>query len=83
MEKQALFGKNIIITDNTDWTTGHIIETSLDRWQVEDRFRLKKDDDLFCVQPIRHGTDSKIRCHRLFAYLNFGGCFWSLSGPDF
>jgi hypothetical protein len=38
--KQALFGKNIIITDNTDWTTAQIVEASLDRWQVEDRFRL-------------------------------------------
>lgn len=83
MGKQALFGKNIIITDNTDWTTGDIFEAILDRWQVEDWFRLRKDDDLFCVQPIRHGTDSKIRYHRLFAYFNFGGCVWSLSGPDF
>jgi transposase len=62
-QKQALFGKNIIITDNTDWMTRDIIEASLDRWQVEDRFRLSKNDDLVGVQPIRHWTDSKIRCH--------------------
>lgn len=62
-QKQAGFGKNIIITDNTDWMTGDIIEASLDRWQVEDRFRLSKDDDFVGVQPIRHWTDSKIRCH--------------------
>ena len=61
--KRAMFGKNIIITDNLDWTTSEIIETSLDRWQVEDRFRLSKDDDLVGIQPIRHWTDSKIRCH--------------------
>jgi len=61
--KRALFGKNILITDNTDWTTAEIIEASLDRWQVEDRFRLSKDDDLVGIQPIRHWTDSKIRCH--------------------
>jgi transposase len=61
--KKAMFGKNIIITDNTDWTTTEIIAASLDRWQVEDRFRLSKDDDLVGVQPIRHWTDSKIRCH--------------------
>ena len=58
-----MFGKNIIITDNTDWMTGDIIEASLARWQVEDRFRLSKDDDLVGVSPIRHWTDSKIRCH--------------------
>jgi len=61
--KQAMFGKNIIITDNTDWMTGDIIEASLARWQVEDRFRCSKDDDLVGTSPIRHWTDSKIRCH--------------------
>jgi transposase len=61
--KQAMFGKNIIITDNTDWRTREIVEASLDRWQVEDRFRLSKNDDLVSTRPIRHWTDSKIRCH--------------------
>ena len=58
-----MFGKNIIITDNTDWTTREIVEASLDRWQVEDRFRLSKNDDLVGTRPVRHWTDSKIRCH--------------------
>jgi transposase len=62
-KKEERFGKNIIITDNTDWPTGEIIEASLARWQVEDRFRLSKDDELVGTSPIRHWTDSKIRCH--------------------
>jgi len=62
-KKRARFGKNIIITDNTDWTTPEIVEASLDRWQVEDAFRLSKDEDLVGAQPFRHWTDSKIRCH--------------------
>lgn len=62
-QKKLMFGKNIIITDNTDWVTKDIIEASLDRWQVEDRFRLSKNEDLVGVQPIRHWTDSKIKCH--------------------
>ncbi len=61
--KRVGFGKNIIITDNHGWSTADIVETSLDRWQVEDRFRLSKDDDLVGAQPVRHWTDSKIRCH--------------------
>jgi transposase len=61
--KQNMFGKNIIITDNTDWPTGDIVEASRARWQVEDRFRLCKDDELVGTSPIRHWTDSKIRCH--------------------
>ncbi len=63
IRKQAMFGKNIIITDNTDWTTREIVEASLDRWQVENRFRLSNDEELVAARPIRHWTDSKIRCH--------------------
>jgi transposase len=57
------FGKNIIITDITDWTTDEIVQASLDRWTVEDGFRLTKDEELIAMRPIRHWTDSKIRCH--------------------
>jgi transposase len=61
--KQVMFGKNIIITDNIDWTTQQIVEASLDRWQVENRFRLSNDDEFVGMRPVRHWTDSKIRCH--------------------
>jgi transposase len=57
------FGKNIIITDNKDWETDEIVNASLDRWTVEDGFRQSKDDDLVAMMPLRHWTDSKIRCH--------------------
>jgi transposase len=30
---------------------------------VEDGFRLTKDEELVAMRPIRHWTDSKIRCH--------------------
>lgn len=62
-QKMSTFGKNIIITDNTDWTTAEIVQASLDRWQVEDQFRLSNDDDLVGARPVRHWTDSKIRIH--------------------
>lgn len=61
--KRLGYGKNIIITDNHGWSTADIIQAALDRWQVEERFRLSKDDDLVGVQPVRHWTDRKIRCH--------------------
>ena len=60
---RASFGRNIIITDNTDWTTADIVQTSLDRWEVEDAFRSSNDDELVSIRPVRHWTDSKIRCH--------------------
>jgi len=57
------FGKNIIITDITEWSTDEIVQASIDRWTVEDGFRLTKDENLVAMRPIRHWTDSKIRCH--------------------
>jgi len=60
---KAALGRNIIITDNTDWSTADIVQTSLDRWEVEDAFRTSNDDDLVSIRPVRHWTDSKIRCH--------------------
>ena len=62
-KKRSTFGKNIIVTDNSDWSTAEIVEASLDRWQVEERFKASKDDQLVGAQPFRHWTDPKIRCH--------------------
>lgn len=59
------FGKNIIITDRSDWGTDEIVRASLDRSIVEQSFRQTKDDDLVGMLPIRHFTDDKIRCHIL------------------
>lgn len=61
--KRATFGKIIVITDNRDWSTSKILEAHLDRWRVEDQFRLSKDDEVVSVQPLRHWTESKIKCH--------------------
>jgi transposase len=57
------FGKNILITDIKDWKTEELVQASLDRWAVEDDFRLTKDEDQIRMRPVRHWTDSKIRCH--------------------
>ncbi len=62
-KKRLSFGRSIIITDNTDWTTTEIIEANLDRWEVEHCFR--DSNSTMSVRPIRHWTDSKIRCHLL------------------
>lgn len=59
------FGKNILVTDQSEWTTDEIVRASLDRYMVENAFRQSKDDDLVSVFPIRHWTDGKIRCHIL------------------
>jgi len=59
------FGKNLIITDRSEWSTDEIVQASLDRSIVEQSFRQTKDDDLVGMLPIRHFTDDKIRCHIL------------------
>jgi hypothetical protein len=55
-QKRAMFGKNSIITDNTDWTTSEIVQASLDRWQVEDQFRLSNDEHLVNAQQDPRGS---------------------------
>ncbi|MCK7491360.1 MAG: hypothetical protein MZW92_06350 [Comamonadaceae bacterium] len=60
-----MFGKNIIITDNTDWPTSAIVVKPVwiaGRWKIASGS--SKDDDLVgAMRPVRHWTDSKIRCH--------------------
>ena len=60
-----LFGKNIIVTDNSDWSTDEIVQASLDRWGVEKAFRDTKSPRHIATHPMYHWTDSKIRCHLL------------------
>lgn len=62
---RALFGRNVIVTDNHDWTTDEIVQLSLDRAVVENAFRATKDTHHISVKPFYHWTDGKIRCHIL------------------
>ena len=62
---ETLFGKNIIVTDNHDWTTEEIVQLSLDRYGIEEQFRASKSNQHIQVNPFYHWTDSKIRCQLL------------------
>jgi transposase len=62
---EALFGKNIIVTDNHDWTTEEIVQASLDRVTIEQQFRASKAPQHVSVNPLFHWTDGKIRCQLL------------------
>jgi hypothetical protein len=63
--KRAMFGKNIIITDNTDWTTPDIVQANLDRWQVEEVLSLRKAER----KPSRRlETPSKTQAEVLSAF---------------
>lgn len=62
---QQLFGRNIIVTDHSDWTNEQIAQASLDRHVVERSFRTGKDSQHIALRPFFHWTDSKIRCQML------------------
>ena len=62
---ESLFGKNIIVTDNHDWTTEDIVQASLDRATIEQQFRASKAPQHVSVNPLFHWTDGKIRCQLL------------------
>jgi transposase len=62
---EALLGKNIVVTDNHDWSTEEIVQLSLDRYGIEKQFRDSKSRDQVQVNPFFHWTDSKIRCQLL------------------
>ena len=59
------FGKNIIITDNTDWATEDIYLAYRERSKIEQHFRKSKSPFSISVTPQYHWTDSKIRLHML------------------
>ena len=62
---QQLFGRNVIVTDHSDWTNEHIAQASLDRNIIERSFRTGKDRHHVALRPFFHWTDSKIRCQML------------------
>ena len=66
---ESVFGRHIIVTDNTDWSTEQIVQASLDRWIIEKEFRDTKSSNQVAVRPMFHWTDSKIRCHLLICVI--------------
>ncbi len=62
---KAVVGKNLIVTDHHDWDTEAIVQASLDRYRIEQQFRVSKAPCHVRINPMFHWTDSKIRCHLL------------------
>lgn len=57
------YGKRMIISDQTSWTTEEIIEAYWDQNSIENIFKDTKNRQHFSVQPQFHWTDSKVRVH--------------------
>ena len=62
---EAMMGKNIIVTDNHDWSTEEIVSASIDRYRIEQQFRVSKASCHVRINPMFHWTDDKIKCHLL------------------
>ena len=59
------FGKDIIVTDNMDWTTEKIYQTYREHSKIEQHFRKSKSPFSISVTPQNHWTDSKIQLYML------------------
>ena len=57
------FGKKLIITDRTDWSTYEIVKTYREQDCIEKIFKDSKNTEHFSVRPQYHFTDKKVRVH--------------------
>jgi transposase len=66
---EEVFGKRILMTDRSDWSTEEIILAYRGQSEVEAVFRQTKDDEHMAVRPQYHWTDHKIRVHTFICLL--------------
>jgi transposase len=59
------FGKTILFTNRETLSTGDIVKIYLDRYIIEDVFKITKSDHFVKMDPAFHWTDSKIKVHAL------------------
>ena len=57
------FGKKLIITDRTEWSTYEIVKTYREQDCIEKIFRDSKNNEHFSIRPQFHYTNQKIRVH--------------------
>jgi transposase len=59
-------GKNLIITDRTEWSNDRIILAYRSQFNIENIFKEMKDRDIGSWWPVYHWTDQKIHVHALY-----------------
>ena len=67
--QKRLLGKNILFTDNDDWTDAEIVRAYRSQHHVETAFRSMKDPIHISLRPHFHWTDQKIEVHVLYCIL--------------
>src|SRR2546429_3417891 len=64
-----LFGKTILFTDQSAWSSEDIVLGHRGQYKLEDGFRTMKDSEACCWWPMHHRTDQKIRVHGFFCVM--------------
>jgi transposase len=72
--QKTLLGKNILFTDNDDWTDAEIVHGYRSQHHVESAFRSMKDPMHICLRPQHHWTDQKIEVHVFYCVLALTLC---------
>lgn len=62
-EKTNTYGKSIIFSNKTDWTTKEIVLGYRQQYKIEKKFTDMKSHDYIMTRPFNHWTDSNIRIH--------------------
>ena len=68
------YGKHLLVTDQTDWSTQKILDVYREQECIERYFRDSKDTEHFSVRPSYHWTDQKLRVHVMLCYLGLSLC---------
>lgn len=67
--QKTLLGKNILFTDNDEWTDAEIVRAYRSQHHVETAFRSMKDPMHISLRPQFHWTDQKIEVHVFYCVL--------------
>ena len=67
--ESEVFGKRILMTDRSGWSTRDVILAYRGQSEVEAVFRQTKDDEHMAIRPQYHWTDQKIHVHAFICLL--------------
>jgi len=65
--EDRIFGKRILFTNRTEWSTGDVVAAYRSQSEVEAGFRQQKDPHVVSFGPMHHWTDQKIRVHVFYS----------------
>lgn len=67
--EKRIFGKRILFTNRTHWSTAEVVAAYRSQNEVESSFRQMKDPHVVSFGPMHHWTDQKIRVHVFYCVL--------------